>query len=153
MIAEKDTISALHNRLLWLETRQASENQNSKNLFVHLQCQVSAIQVAATISYMHVDKESSLQGSEGKQFISYKLITILKQRLRTRVGLSDKHFSSVLWRYPSEMSKAIFETLTYVSLDVASNAQRNNKLFFPTSALCRGALGSCKNVNVAFKSC
>lgn len=101
----KDSTVALHDLFCRGETKQASDNQNVVNPLGNLERHKFALYAAAaTFLYLQVENEWSQQGFVAKKFIPYKLITILKRPLTTRVGLCDKHFSSVLRRYTFEMS-------------------------------------------------
>lgn len=150
----KDTRGTLHRIINQLQKKQDSDNQHMLNLFGQLQRQVCALQTAAVNALQtQTMNEKSRQVSSVKQFISYQIIALLKRPLTKRMGQCDSQFSSVLRRYPLELSMpCTFESFTHIALDVTRTVDDKHTLYLPTLAAACGALGSNKEVHVAFEN-
>ena len=122
------------------------------NLFGQLHTQLCALQTAAANTFKtQTMNEQSRQVSSIKQFKSYHLIALLKRPLSKRMGQCDSQFSSVIRRYPLDIHMSCtFESFTHIALDVTRTVDDKHTLYFPTLAAACGALGSNKQVHVAF---
>ena len=149
----KDTRGALHRMIIQLQNKQDADNQIMLNLFGQLQRQVCALQTAAANTFQtQTMNEQSRQVSSIKQFISYQLIALLKRPLSKRMGQCDSQFSSVIRRYPLAISMpCTFESFTHIALDITRTVDDKHTLYLPTLAAACGALGSNKQVHVAFE--
>jgi len=149
-----NTRGALHRMITQLQNKQDADNQIMLNLFGQLQRQVCAIQSAAanTLQSQKMN-EQSRQVSSIKQFISFQLIALLKRPLSKRMGHCESQFSSAIRRYPLEITMpCTFESFTHVALDVTRTVDDKHTLYLPTLAAACGALGSNKQVHVAFEN-
>lgn len=148
-----DTRKVLHKQINQLETNHYFYNQNMVNLFFAFAAKVFLIaDVSSTSSQMQLHNKQSPQGSSVKHLLSHMLQTPLKTPLTTLLGLCNTAFSSVLQLYPlGIIMPCIFESFTYILLNLKGTAENKQTLSHPTLAPVGGAPRSNKEAHVFVK--